>query len=529
MAKKAERTEETQPVEVKLKPILGIRPGVYLTIIYSALLLIILFLLLFAPGLRKNGTVYTIESSPSGAAVFVDERYAGSTPAEFFVKKGPHTISIQKPYFVKENLTVDTGGRIFGTLFVKKREYIDRELEVADLEGFLVSRLSELSEWALINQFSPSYQPPRVISATVEEFYAAGQTETELLDRYLLAALRSVNGKVFIADYLRAVVLRTANGGVPSVASLARAVNRLAALFDERPGLGFLASSALEGELLAAYRESEWFDDLFGTYRNLIASYGSTEPPRSTESVRIAGLPFVLVPGGEFTMGLPVTNGAGGDFPHPERAGELYMLKGEVTRGWYADFLAANPRWNPANRDALIAEGLVDEWYLHDWGDSVDQDMPVAYVSYYAAEAFAEWFDTLLPARFAGYTARLPEESEWEWAALGYSTNLQMRGEVAAGGPSVISGRPGVENLVGSLWEWCGTWFHPADYFVKPWAPGEVTREAAFDLGAEAVVRGGSWANTKEDRVGPVARGSHPPEWCTQFAGFRIVLAEESR
>jgi len=526
MAKTADKSADMPQAEVKLKPILGIRPGVYLTILYGAAALILLFFLLIVPGLRNNGTVYAIESTPSEAAIYVDGNYAGSTPQKVFIEKGIHQISIKRAYFSSYDMRVDTGGRIFGTLISKKKDHVDVQLRIADLETYLVSQYKELSSWALINQFSPSYQAPRIISDTVSDFYESGGNDTELLDRFLTVSLSSLNGEVFMADFIRALLLRNTGNKVPTAGSLARTAQKAAQLLQRHRSLAFLVSAALDEELLTTYRESDWFQSFVAEYRNTIDAYGDPDTVRANDEITVHTMPFVSIPAGRFAMGFPLANGIEGELPHPEETGQFFMLKGEVTRRWYADFLQANPSWRAENRELLIARGLVDEWYLHDWDEVTDLDLPVAYVSFYAANAFADWINATLPGTLSGFTARLPLESEWEWAALGNSTTDELTGDVFSDGPSRISSKGGVENLVGSLWEWCSTWYHPADYFVKPWMPGSIAVDTLFDTGAEVVIRGGSWANTKEDRVGPVVRGSHPPQWCTQFTGFRIVLAE---
>ena len=53
----------------------------------------------------------------------------------------------------------------------------------------------------------------------------------------------------------------------------------------------------------------------------------------------------------------------------------------------------------------------------------------------------------------------------------------------------------------------------------------EAELRAILDTGTERVVRGGSFANRAEDRIGISTRGGQPPDWCTAFTGFRVVLA----
>ena len=120
MAKPTEEIEDISQIEVRLKPFLRIKPGVYLTVLYGIAALFVLYMVLFFPGVKKNGTFYKIESIPPGAAIHVDDFYAGSTPAKVFVTKGEHTLTLSRPHFTGKELQLDTQGRLFGSLFFPK-------------------------------------------------------------------------------------------------------------------------------------------------------------------------------------------------------------------------------------------------------------------------------------------------------------------------------------------------------------------------------------------------------------------------
>ena len=74
-----------EDVEVKLKPFLGVQPATYLPVLYGFLLLVILFLLLFLPGIVRPGTVFTVVSTPPNAAVSVDGVIRGASGRDVFV------------------------------------------------------------------------------------------------------------------------------------------------------------------------------------------------------------------------------------------------------------------------------------------------------------------------------------------------------------------------------------------------------------------------------------------------------------
>jgi formylglycine-generating enzyme required for sulfatase activity len=155
----------------------------------------------------------------------------------------------------------------------------------------------------------------------------------------------------------------------------------------------------------------------------------------------------------------------------------------------------------------------------------------VACVSYYAAEAFAQWVNSKLPAKFQDYRVRLPFSTEWEWAIkLGGPFVFEDTELWNKEGPrpvdSDFANKLGIKNLVGNVWEWSEDWNLPVKNLLSSLNPSHNTIEynLPHSEGAEKIVRGGSWATRKEEMT-PYIKGSQPPNWCTPYLGFRITLA----
>jgi formylglycine-generating enzyme required for sulfatase activity len=257
-----------------------------------------------------------------------------------------------------------------------------------------------------------------------------------------------------------------------------------------------------------------------------MADYPEDTPAAFSERY-VEGLRFIGIRGGSFVIG----KDSGSEYPVPGMVNDFYILDREVTRKMYARFLDDEAEWRRSNLAGLLEKGLVTEEYLKDFDSPGPEDLPVRYVSYYAAEAFCRRLESALPSSLAGWSVRLPNEAEWEWVALaddpdgGTFQTSDRRGPAAASSVNSLD----IYDLSGNLWEWCKNWYYPADYMVRENMNSAGSSSSGIDAlatGAEKAVRGGSWANRRDD-MNIRTRGSQPAAWCTPFTGFRPVIVRE--
>lgn len=157
----------------------------------------------------------------------------------------------------------------------------------------------------------------------------------------------------------------------------------------------------------------------------------------------------------------------------------------------------------------------------------VDETEPVTHVSYFEADAFANW---------AG--CRLPTEFEWEHAA----ENVNIEGHFVESQifhPAAISnlappGRNGVgearagfagesddlKQMFGDVWQWTRSSYSPyPGYRAAPGALGEYNGKFMCN---QYVLRGGSCA-TSRTHIRRTYRNFFPPDKRWQFTGIRLA------
>jgi ergothioneine biosynthesis protein EgtB len=147
----------------------------------------------------------------------------------------------------------------------------------------------------------------------------------------------------------------------------------------------------------------------------------------------------------------------------------------------------------------------------------VDESEPVTHISYFEADAFANWDG-----------ARLPTEFEWERAASrlpieGNFVDDQRFHPAPANGDGPPSGRnnaSGLQQIFGDVWEWTRSAYLPyPGYRAVPGALGEYNGKFMCN---QMVLRGGSCA-TSRDHVRATYRNFFQPEKRWQFTGIRLA------
>ncbi|MDR1898563.1 MAG: SUMF1/EgtB/PvdO family nonheme iron enzyme [Treponema sp.] len=464
-------TPAAEEDRVRLRPLFGVKPGHYLAVLYSLVLLLILFFVLWYPGLARPGSVAQVRSEPSGAAFRVDGVYRGTTPCDVFVPRGRHRLELSLPRFETLQWEAEFRGRVFGSRFLPLSHPVEGTLRAADPAAALALSAAEYAAWSFAGEPTAAWQIPQSLS---EGAYRTGpQLEDgagrDAAEGILMAAARFAVTRAALRDLSRAKFLADNGGRSPSPAGLYRSASDMLRYLSENPGFAETLAGLLPEDAVPALVESAW-------YRAAAADGplpgGTDAGGGGTESMPAAGvsMPAALRLGDINFVPLP---GKDGSAP-------FLIAAIEAPAAMFEQFVRERPQWGRDRLPDLIDKGLVN-------GDYLRPSEGRTAVSWYAAAAFCDWLGESLPPSMAGWELRLPFEAEWEYAAVFL---------------------PG---MTGGAWEWCAEPFAPLNFLPAP-------PEAVDAVGSpQRPVRGGA--------VDPGTRASLPPELCSPFVSFRPVIA----
>jgi hypothetical protein len=542
LGKRPERQETESGDQVRLKPVLGVKPGYYLAALYGLVILLVLFFIFLYPGVSRPGSLARVRSEPSGAAFRVDGVYMGTTPCDVFVPAGRHLVELSLPRFSPLRREEEFRGRLFASRFFPLSHPVEETLKTGDPSAVFAFAAADYAAWTFAGEPTASWQIPQSLSegayragpglASAESRGLAGGEDTDTgggldADGILRASARFAVTRAALRDLGRAKFLADNGGLSPSPVTVYRSAAGMIRYLSENPGFAGTLAGLLPEEAAGTLTGSAWYRkqvpapgrpadgpdaggagmdaggggmdaggegmDAGGPGFTAGGGAGPAVPPAAGRNVpaalRLGSLNFISLPA---AGGRPGGYGPGTGYEAP-----FLICETEVSKEAFERFLQERPQWGKEETAALIDKGLVNGDYLlgPSEGDSVTA------VSWYAAGAFCLWLGESLPPSMGDWELRLPTEAEWERAAG------------TAGGAWTPEGSRG---MTGNAWEWCADPFVPLPFLPAPPAAIEAVGSP------QRPVRGGAWINAGVDAG---TRGSLPPELCSPFVSFRPVIA----
>jgi formylglycine-generating enzyme required for sulfatase activity len=232
-------------------------------------------------------------------------------------------------------------------------------------------------------------------------------------------------------------------------------------------------------------------------------------------SINKPDVEFVDIPGGTFIMGSPVTEQGrqNDEIQHKVTLNPFKMSKYPVTFEQYDLFCEVTGRTKP-------------------WGIERG-NLPVSQVTWYDAQAFAEWMG-----------CRLPTEAEFEYAARANTVTPFYTGNCLTSEQANFNGNEpytsceqsenrkkllpigsfapnafGLYDMHGNIWQWCSDWY--GEYNIK-----DTLNPKGPDTGTKKVDRGGGYYDPAWRCRSAYRAGGDPPGNRGNGISFRIVKDE---
>ncbi|MDR2596813.1 MAG: SUMF1/EgtB/PvdO family nonheme iron enzyme [Treponema sp.] len=395
---------------VKLPHFLGIRPGVYLTVLYSIILLLVFFFLLVFPGLKNPGAVLSVKTEPSGAAVRIDGVYMGTSGKKIAVPKGVRVIEAVLPGFKTERIVQEIPGRIFGSLFFPLKKTLEITLKTDDPVTAFSIAAADFAAWTFGGEPTESWQIPLSLSEGVYRIDAHSSPQT---DEILKAVSRFTVTRASLRDLLRAKILLDNSGNSPSPAGLVSSISNILQFLSDNPGSAQWLSNLLPPESASIVRASTW-----NNTENTVLSAEEGVP--INRRFELSGLLFT---------GIRRNNGK-----------SFLISENPVPYSLFQTFLTENPEWKDEHTDYFNDEISINSQEMYN-NDSITG------VSWYAACALCRWLSKRLPASMSEMEIRLPTEAEWDAA------------------------KTSIKSMEASGWEWCADPYAPLTFIsASQWA-----------------------------------------------------------
>ncbi len=524
---------------VILKNILGIPPLVYIPILWGIIILGII-LLIFSPSFFFfQGQYVSITSYPNNAAVFIDNRYEGSTPLKKIVSPGKHMLVVSFRGTSKSE-TIYTKRKIF--LRKSSNATLNRHivLNIKNSQNLIQKTIQNLAAWSINPYLRTGFSTPSPIIDILNSI-RGGVIDTKIFKQQLF---------VQSLPYLNTLLKSPDTSPSSIMDSLFQLYTTNELITNYISFLDTFASQKLRA--LITYSQSNSANNILSLpsfvsthltspYKNLFTLPKQKNIPLNNGIV----LPFKRVDATTLSYNLRTINtntGATRFFLETKtdnktdtspiltiRIEPFFILSHEVTQNAFAAFLKGNPNWEKTGKSYISKDHQNS--YLKDFNPERTPSRPLRYVSYYDAVEFAKWVNSY--AKPLGYKAKIPNEFEWRAAAIRYPNGVQLDEIISQDGETIFapSSQNSQTSLMGSLWEWTESWYSPLPNFAKYTGPL---------YGSEKIILGGSFitktkkrfisgfyeapSNSLKISMSTTRNASHPPTWATPYVGFRIML-----
>lgn len=406
-----------QDFTVHLKPFLGIRPALYLSCFAIVLLILLLFFLLLFPGIKKNGSIVTVHSNPSFAALYIDGKYQGETPLSLFVPKGVHSFEIRYTGSKTNNFEKAINGRVVGSLLFPKKEKIFLKTVTDDPLKKAQATLARFFQLSCYHTFESGTLPPPLLTKATHHILAAEDQsaakkafDTLFFPTFLVANTPELKNDLFQAFLLASKIYQ--KEGEESYLTAARALIEWSKNY---PFLYFEYYSYFTPEQRKTIRKTPFFQK----YKELLINYlsypSSAQLGKATGKKKIIqGIEFHEYRGGIARLSDDWTEEALKKIIDDQRPSHIPLLY-HLSSFWLATKPISGNQFqsylkqNPQQEQKWLSLNQINRYYNPSFGDK-----PVVAISYFAATDYLNQFQWRLPSMMELFHANINKELKKE-------------------------------------------------------------------------------------------------------------------
>ncbi len=521
MGKEKKNIEILPDDRVKLKSFLGIPPLFYVPVFYGIVVFLVLFFL-FSFLLHPRKSFIEIQSFPKNAAVYVNEKYLGSTPIKADIQNSDHEITVQKRGYAVQYISFQKRN-LFQNIFPTSKKIV---LDLDNPSMIVQDTVESIAQYVNVDS-SRRFPIPKILENTTEEIVSLLQkTEVEdtrqtiltVLVQILYHSLPYLQNYAQYQDFLKNVLETHLENFDSSFADK----NKIDLISASSPRIdtqldfirNYLAKST---ERDTTERDTTERDTTERDKENITTA--------ETRSLRVLNMNFLYVPDYTVRYALTETNKKhelleskkilelqSRDFSQEisTQSGNLYILDRELSIAEFSYFLQAEPTWKQQSLSYVDAD--FQDTHFDFIGPDSNLSEPVSTITWYDAMAYVQWFNKRLEEIDAPYLAALPNEFQWR-AAQQYFTAINTKNLSI---PELRSLKKLLETLQGSLWEWTDTWYSPLPQYNQDLTPL---------FGSMKTLLGGNTTHYGKEATQLLSRNyAYDPRWTTKYVGFRIIL-----
>ena len=465
---------EVEPV--KLKPFHGIRPGIYILIIWALIILLLAFVLFVLPGLVSNTSYVTFNEPVVGSGVYEDGIYLGSaTDGVYKTTGGNHKYTFTYEGEEYGEVESKVKRKVFFTLFSHKPQLIVPERSYNDevKEKVVSAFIRDVTSYSAVISAPDTFHYPPIFSA-----FASNSVEMsikDVRDAWLLA-LSHISSSSLYEDYKVGKEILLKSGILFETEESKELEYYIEALFN---GEKVILEKSMENNILLPTKDGDFFH-----YEPTIVEMGYSTT-LTVESAKEA--------------------------PVKVEVYDFSIARNLVTEHDWALFVEENPKWSKDNLETLVEEGLVDSNYLKGITLSpyINSIRPIRNISYYAASAYVEW-----KSGKDGVIYHIPTEKEW------YTASFSTKDKEYVTSLVYVENNPTTPTaMLGLLWEFTSTPFIPLSRITDYDKINNLGNMYGYD---DVIVKGGSYVSDPSsisiDTVGITSKST-----CSEFCGLRLA------